>query len=908
MRANPVLRTNLRSGGKRLWAAGAAVVISVAFVVSALILLGSFNRTMEAQAEADAVGADLVISAEALTYAEVQGQGAQGGEDSGAGSGQRPDEQLAEAIGDLEGVAEAEALSYVFLEGEASSVNLMMLAGDLPDTRTIEVAEGSLPEKEGEILLAQGFAEAYDLGVGDTMPVSTERRSPDSDTVETGSAELTVSGLAGGTHRSVSGYLTPAGLSALDADQSPDSMRVALAGDAHGDPEAQEELQQQVAELIAAMVDRGELAADAAETEDGAPAIQTQPDGSLRVAGVEIRTHQQIIDAWVADLTGQSNALISIGLGFGAIAVFVAGLVISNTFQVLVASRSRTMALLRAVGATAAQLRRATVAEGALLGLLGGVLGVLLGWAGAVGITFAAQRLWQESFASAELSVLAVVIGLTLGVAVTVAAAVVPALRAGRTSPMEALRPVEVTPGEKRIPWVGSVLGVLFAAVGLGGVLFAAALSEPLVGVVGAILGFTGVLLMGRLLLPAAVSLMGRLVAKLPRLRVPGRLAAQNARAVPGRTAVTTMALLIGVTLVSTMTMGATTAQHSLSAELAERNPVDASLGAASAETDQALEDSPIVVGHQKLPGAEATVEGDALQTGPVEGRAVLVEESAIEEIARSERLFQDEDGGGPAALVSPDLLENGRAASAVVTVSPRGDAESGSEVGGTLESSVAEAAITVTAVPASWVPADTVVFPEALVEDAAPWSFEDSAGMTVLRTAESASMEDLTRLGNAAEALAGEMYLEAAMERASYGQVIDTVLVVVLVLLAASVLVAVVGVSNTLALSVFERRREAALLRAMGMTRGSVGAMVTLEALLMAAVALVLGSGLGAFFAWGGVSSLVAHDGVTMVLSVPWDRMGLIWGVTLLAAVLASFLPARALSRTPPAAGLASQ
>lgn len=908
MLRNPVLRTNLRSGRKRLWAAGAAVVISVAFVVSALILLGSFNRTMEAQAEADAVGADLVISAEALTYAKVQGEDAQGGEgagedESGNDAGQRPDEQLADAVGELEGVAEAEALSYVFLEGEASSVNLMMLAGDLPDTRTIEVAEGSLPEKEGEILLAQGFAEAYDLGVGDTMPVNTERRSPDSDTVETGSAELTVSGLAGGTHRSVSGYLTPAGLSALDADQSPDSMRVALAGDAHGDPEAQEELQQQVAELIAAMVDRGELAADAAETEDGAPAIQTQADGSLRVAGVEIRTHQQIIDAWVADLTGQSNALISIGLGFGAIAVFVAGLVISNTFQVLVASRSRTMALLRAVGAAAAQLRRATVAEGALLGLLGGVLGVLLGWAGAVGITFAAQRLWQESFASAELSVLAVVIGLTLGVAVTVAAAVVPALKAGRTSPMEALRPVEVAPGEKRIPWVRSVLGTLFAVVGLGGVLLAAALSEPLVGVVGAILGFTGVLLMGRMLLPAAVSLVGRLVAKLPRLRVPGRLAAQNARAVPGRTAVTTMALLIGVTLVSTMTMGATTAQHSLSEELAERNPVDASLGAASAETDEALEDSPIVVGHQRLPGAEATVEGDALQTGPVEGRAVLVEESAIEEIARSEQLFQDEDGGGPGALISPDLLENGRAASAVVTVSPRGADES--EVA---KSSVAEAAITVTAVPASWVPAETVVLPEALVEDAAPWSLEDSAGMTVLRTAESASMEDLTRLGNAAEALAGEIYLEAAMERASYAEVIDTVLVVVLVLLAASVLVAVVGVSNTLALSVFERRREAALLRAIGMTRGSVGAMVTLEAQLMAAVALVLGSGLGAFFAWGGVSSLVAHDDVTMVLSVPWDRMGLIWGVTLLAAVLASFLPARALSRTPPAAGLASQ
>lgn len=199
-------------------------------------------------------------------------------------------------------------------------------------------------------------------------------------------------------------------------------------------------------------------------------------------------------------------------------------------------------------------------------------------------------------------------------------------------------------------------------------------------------------------------------------------------------------------------------------------------------------------------------------------------------------------------------------------------------------------------------------MLPESLAETAEPWSFESSAGMTVLQTSEDASMGDLTRLGNEAEASAGEVSLEAAMARASYAQVIDTVLVVALVLLAASVLVAVVGVSNTLALSVFERRREAALLRAMGMTRGSVGAMVTLEALLMAAVALVLGSGLGALFAWGGVSSLVARDDIAMALSVPWDRMGMIWVVTLLAAVLASFLPARALSRTPPAAGLSAQ
>ncbi|WP_366535695.1 hypothetical protein, partial [Streptococcus pneumoniae] len=126
-------------------------------MVSAVILLGSFNRTMEAQAGADAAGADVVINAEALTWAQTQ----DGEPASANGSEGRPDQKLAEAVSELAGVAEAEALSYVFLEGETSGTSLMMLAGDVPATRDIAVTEGSMPVQEGEILLVQDFAEAY---------------------------------------------------------------------------------------------------------------------------------------------------------------------------------------------------------------------------------------------------------------------------------------------------------------------------------------------------------------------------------------------------------------------------------------------------------------------------------------------------------------------------------------------------------------------------------------------------------------------------------------------------------------------------------------------------------------------------------------------------------------------------
>lgn len=136
---------------------------------------------------------------------------------------------------------------------------------------------------------------------------------------------------------------------------------------------------------------------------------------------------------------------------------------------------------------------------------------------------------------------------------------------------------------------------------------------------------------------------------------------------------------------------------------------------------------------------------------------------------------------------------------------------------------------------------------------------------------------------------------------------VIDQVLAVVLLLVAVSVLVAVIGVSNTLALSVMERRREAALLRALGMTRGAVGRMVSIEALLFALAALVLGTLLDAFFGWAGVSSLIVLEGADIGVALPWGRLALIWGAAFLAALTVAWLPARSLARTPPAQGLAA-
>ncbi|GAA1806874.1 ABC transporter permease [Nesterenkonia flava] len=140
---------------------------------------------------------------------------------------------------------------------------------------------------------------------------------------------------------------------------------------------------------------------------------------------------------------------------------------------------------------------------------------------------------------------------------------------------------------------------------------------------------------------------------------------------------------------------------------------------------------------------------------------------------------------------------------------------------------------------------------------------------------------------------------------RASSTQLIDMVLLAVLGLLGASLFVAVIGVSNTLSLSVFERRREGALLRAMGMTRGALASTISIEAVLLAVVALILGTALGTLFGWAGVSVLVGLEEWEVSLEIPWLRMLAIWGVTVLAALLAAWVPARTLGRTAPAAGM---
>ncbi len=168
---------------------------------------------------------------------------------------------------------------------------------------------------------------------------------------------------------------------------------------------------------------------------------------------------------------------------------------------------------------------------------------------------------------------------------------------------------------------------------------------------------------------------------------------------------------------------------------------------------------------------------------------------------------------------------------------------------------------------------------------------------------------EDVTRAAGAGAAVIDG----GAGERALYARIIDAMLGIVVALLAVSVLIALIGVANTLSLSVIERTRENALLRALGLTRGGLRGAIAIEAVLIAVVAAVLGCALGVCYGWAGAQlvladlSATAGAGTAVRPAVPWLELGLVVAVAALAGLAASLLPARRAARLSPVAGLAA-
>jgi putative ABC transport system permease protein len=491
-----------------------------------------------------------------------------------------------------------------------------------------------------------------------------------------------------------------------------------------------------------------------------------------------------------------------------------------------------------------------------------------------------------------------------VGVLMTLLAALVPARAATRVAPLAALRPAEPVLAGTRSGRVRLIAGLTALLVGVALLLLGAVSVAIGQAVVGGAVSFLGIMLLAPLFIPACVAAVGRIARP---LGVPGTLAAVNAVRNPARTTASAAALMVGVTLVTMMMVGAQTARMSFDRELDENYAVDLAVtapGSGSAGPGGAAEESRLDASALlRVDGVQAAVQlTPVLVTSPGDG-AQLVYAADPEEIAgvlRSEGALRD------GMVLAPQTWEQ-----AEVTLDA-GDGPAVLPVTATDAAFFLPLITETTAQRLGGTPTDAL---SAYLGETGPdrttvGTLASYVGSTFwLRVDDGLDAEAIAEVQSRIVAVTGVSEYSVtgpAIERLAYDQIIDVMLLIVTALLAVAVLIALIGVANTLSLSVLERRRENSLLRALGLTRAQLRGMLAVEAVLVAGVAALLGCGLGVVYGWLGAQS--ALGGMTPVaLSVPVGQLGAVLLVAVAAGLLASVLPARRAARLSPVAGLAT-
>jgi putative ABC transport system permease protein len=878
----------MRRSAGRLAAAAVAIAIGTAFV-SATLLAGDLMRRISTDSITAGFGtADLIASVPA------------GITDAG----------LAEVRAEP-GVAAADPQVVVpGVQLSAGGRSVSQALAPVPSAAAFDtqhVTAGELPSGTGQITLPEQAAERLGVTVGDTVTVTSYQWVTD----DTASAATTG---ADGEATSGSAALVPVDeqVTLVGLTTDPRSAWAQYGG--VGQAELSDVLAWSGSSTgsgttpLAALASRVLLVdvadgADRGTVQAALTDLLSGPDGDARVL-----TRDDAAEYALSDSDGGTGPITVVVLSFAAVALLVAGLVIANTFQVLVAQRTRTLALLRCVGAVRGQVRRSVLLEAVLLGLLASVAGLLLG-TGLVQLTLWGMQRADLPFpvpGTVHLTLAAVLAPLVVGTLVTVLAALSPARAATRVSPVAALRPADAATVGARTGRVRLVLGLLMvlgggALLALG--VWAGAVRGEALGVLVAILGgaasFVGLLVTAVLWMPRVVAGIGGLVG---RLGMPARLAAANAGRNPARTAATSTALLIGVTLVAMMSTGAATARSTLDGELDSRYPVDLEASSATTFTvDGVSVAQPLPSGTldrlREVAGVAAAVPVTLgnLHVGGDDGLSVPTQ--AVDP-GDASAVLRDADLAGaltegtlavPQAVASDLGVTDGDRVPVTLTDETTGDVLAGAPV--------VDLTVAVVRMP-GWTSMVTTATLDELGSTAPAstvWVRLDdvnASGEVVQQVKDVAADDALDVVG-------------AAVERASYQRAIDVLLAVVIGLLAVAVVIALVGVTNTLSLSVIERRRESATLRALGLTRRQLRASMAVEGTLIAGTGAVVGVLLGLLYGWAGSASVLGSIG-TVELRVPWTDLGLVLVVAVVAGVVASVLPGRSAARTPPVAALA--
>jgi putative ABC transport system permease protein len=578
----------------------------------------------------------------------------------------------------------------------------------------------------------------------------------------------------------------------------------------------------------------------------------------------------------IGQLVGFINTAL---LAFAFVALFVGSFIIVNTFSIILAQRARELALLRCLGASRRQVLGSVLGEAFIVGLLASIVGLGVGIVVAIGLRAVFSAI-GASLPSTTLVIAprTIIVGLVVGIVVTVLASLVPAVKATRVPPVTALREEAVTAAVPRINWRRITLGTVVTVIGLALLLlglFAKQGNRLLNVATGAVIIFIGVGLLSPLVAKPLARLIGWPFAHWA--GQPGKIARDNAMRSPRRTASTAAALMIGLALVSFVTIFAQSVKVSSAKTLDQAVVADYIL---TGPSNSGIGFSPDVVKR-------------------------LSQQPEIES-ATGIRFGQFKLDGGAQQLVGIDPAGFDRTVNTETTSGKLTDLDDG---GVAIREDVAK--------QHNWKVGDTVPMEflvggnqgepiKAIYKDNqlnGPYllslkdykqHFTDQLDFIGLVKAKPGVAPDTSRA--AIDKVVGDFPTVQVRDQAQFKQEqasqIDQLLSLFYMLLGLAVVIAIIGIINTLALSVLERVRELGLLRALGMTKGQLRSMIRWEAIIIAVLGAVLGLAVGTFFGWTVVRAL--HNSGISEFSVP---IGTLIGFVVFAAlagVLAAVFPGR--------------
>ncbi|MGX1914440.1 ABC transporter permease [Streptomyces phaeochromogenes] len=834
----------------RMALSAVAVLLSVAFVCGTLVFTDTMNTTFDKLFATTA--SDVTVSPKAAKADDTP----QNGRPESLPASTVTRAQKAQGVKSAEGAVSSMNVTVVNSKNKnmGSSTGAPTIAGNWTknDLRSMEITSGHAPRGPTEVMVDADTADKHDLKMGDELRTIAV----------TGDFKAKVVGIA--TFK-----VTNPGAAVVYFDTAT----------------AQRELLGATGRFTQIYVSAAQGVTDTQLKQN----VSTTLAGAEKATGAyKIQTQKEFSDENREGIGEFMNVIKYAMLGFAGIAFLVGIFLIINTFSMLVAQRTREIGLMRAIGSSRKQVNRSVLVEALLLGVIGSILGVAAG----VGIAIGLMKLMSMAgmnLSTADLTVKTTtpVIGLVLGVVVTVLAAYLPARRAGKVSPMAALRDAG-TPADGKAGWIRGIIGLLLTGAG-GAALFTAAGADKasdgsmMLGA-GVVLSLIGFVIIGPLLAGVVVRAISAVLLR--GFGPVGRLAERNALRNPRRTGATGAALMIGLALVACLSVVGSSMVASATDEL------DKSVG-----TDF------IVQGNQRIvPQAQKAIEstpGLAHVTSYKEVEAKLTspdgktEDSSVTaaDPTYASDLRRETTAGELSAAYGKDAMalgsdyakKHGVKVGDTMTVAFKGGRTAELKVAAITNDDVAidkGARYMSIATMEKYVPADRIP-PNDIMFAAAKEGQEKTAYAALKKSLDPYPQYQVRDQTDYKQELKDQI-----------GQLLN----MVYGLLALAIIVAVLGVVNTLALSVVERTREIGLMRAIGLSRRQMRRMIRLESVVIALFGALLGLGLG--MGWGATAQqLLALEGLK-VLEIPWPTIiGVFIGsafVGLFAALVPAFRAGR--------------